>query len=62
MKRPAFMSVEEVKRYADRGFQNFKIVGRGLPKQFVLDSYLYFMVKEEYQESVRQFFMKAIAK
>ena len=62
MKRPAFMSVEEVKRYADRGFRNFKIVGRGLPKQFVLDSYLYFMVKEEYQESVRQFFMKTIAK
>ena len=26
---------------------NFKIVGRGLPPQFVLDSYLYFLVKDE---------------
>ena len=42
MKRPAFLSTEEVERYIERGFVNFKIVGRGLPQQFVLDSYLYF--------------------
>lgn len=52
-KRPAFMSNEEVERYIDRGFVNFKIAGRGLPQDFVLDSYLYFLVKDEYREQVR---------
>ncbi len=46
-KRPAFISNEEIGRYIERGYVNFKIVGRGLPPQFVLDSYLYFLVKDE---------------
>ena len=54
MKRPAFMSTEEVDRYIERGFNNFKIVGRGLPQQFVLDSYLYFLVKDEARDFVRK--------
>lgn len=53
MKRPAFMSTEEVERYIERGFVNFKIVGRGLPQQFVLDSYLYFLVKDDAREFIR---------
>lgn len=53
MKRPAFMTNEEVEHYIERGFVNFKIVGRGLPQQFVLDSYLYFLVKDEHRESIR---------
>ena len=46
-KRPAFISNEEIGSYIERGYVNFKIVGRGLPPQFVLDSYLYFLVKDE---------------
>lgn len=53
MKRPSFMTTEEVDRYIDRGFANFKIVGRGLPQQFVLDSYVYFLAKEEHRDFVR---------
>lgn len=47
MKRPAFISQEEIGRYQDMGFVNFKIVGRGLPQEFVKESYLYYLVKEE---------------
>ena len=54
MKRPAFMSTEEVDKYIARGFRNFKIVGRGLPQQFVLDSYLYFLVKDEERDFIRK--------
>ncbi len=60
MKRPAFMRVEEVEQYIKRGFRNFKIVGRGLPKQFVLDSYVYFMVKEGLQDFIRGFVINAL--
>lgn len=54
MKRPAFMTNEEVERYIEKGFVNFKIVGRGLPQQFVLDSYLYFLVKDEERDFIRR--------
>ena len=53
MKRPAFMSTDEVERYIERGYWNFKIVGRGLPQQFVLDSYLYFLVKDNDRDFIR---------
>lgn len=46
-KRPAFISNEEIDSYIDRGFVNFKIVGRGLSQDFVRESYLYFLVNEE---------------
>lgn len=53
MKRPAFISNEEIGSYIDRGFVNFKIAGRGMPQQYVLDSYLYFLVKDEQREFIR---------
>mgnify|MGYP003293466282 FL=1 len=46
-KRPAFISNEEIGSYIERGYVNFKIVGRGLPMEFALESYLYFLVKDE---------------
>lgn len=64
-KRPGFISNEEIGRYIERGFVNFKLVGRGLPMEFVRDSYLYFLVKEESREFVRKKidqFMKDVAK
>ncbi len=53
MKRPAFMTNDEVEKYIEKGFCNFKIVGRGLPQDFVKDSYLYFLVKDEHREFIR---------
>jgi collagenase-like PrtC family protease len=52
-KRPAFISKEELQEYRARGFQNFKLVGRGLPQSLVMDSYLYYLVKEEEQEFIK---------
>lgn len=60
MKRPAFMSNEEVERYIERGFVNFKIGGRGLPLQFVLDSYLYFLVKDKDRDFIREKITKSL--
>lgn len=53
-KRPAFLSNEEIESYVDRGYVNFKIVGRGLPIEFVKDSYLYFLVKEDKVDFIRK--------
>lgn len=52
-KRPAFISNEEIDSYIERGFVNFKIVGRGLSLDFVKESYLYFLVKDEAREFIR---------
>lgn len=54
MKRPAFISREELPGYIDRGFANFKLVGRGLPTSMVIDSYIYYLVKEEEQSYIRR--------
>ena len=51
-KRPAFISNDEIGSYIDRGFVNFKLVGRGLPESLVIDSYLYFLVKDEEREFI----------
>lgn len=53
-KRPAFISNEEIGSYIERGYVNFKIVGRGLPPQFALDSYLYFLVKDEERDFIEK--------
>ncbi len=47
MKREAFISNEQIGDYIEKGYVNFKIVGRGLPQEFVKESYLYFLVKDE---------------
>ncbi|MBR4341177.1 MAG: hypothetical protein IKP88_00440 [Lachnospiraceae bacterium] len=54
MKRPHFISNELLPAYIDRGYRNFKIVGRGLPQDMVLESYLYYLVKEKYREEVKK--------
>lgn len=53
-KRPAFISNDEIGSYIERGFVNFKIAGRGMPYQYVLDAYLYFLVREEKQKFMRE--------
>lgn len=53
MKRPAFINKDEVSEYVDKGYVNFKLVGRGLPKEMVIESYLYFLVKDEHREFIK---------
>ncbi len=53
MNRPAFISYEQIDSYIEKGFVNFKIVGRGMPMDYVKDSYLYFLVKEECRDFIR---------
>lgn len=60
-KRPAFISNEEIGDYIDKGFVNFKLVGRGLPKEMVLDSYMYYLVKDEHREFIRNKIEKTMA-
>lgn len=62
MKRPAFISREEIKDYIDRGYVNFKLVGRGLPEEYVKKSYLYYLVKEEAQDFIEDKIEKALLK
>jgi len=54
MKRPAFISNEQIGEYIEKGYVNFKIVGRGMPQEFVLESYLYFLVKDEERKFVEE--------
>jgi collagenase-like PrtC family protease len=58
--RPAFISKEDITGYIDRGFENFKLVGRGLPINVVLDSYIYYLVKDEEQDFIRREITKAL--
>lgn len=60
-KRPAFISNEEIGDYIDRGFVNFKIAGRGMPQPYVLDTYLYFLVKDEQRDFIRRRIMERLA-
>lgn len=53
MKRPSFISNEEIDKYIERGFTNFKLVGRGLPKEMVIESYLYYLVKDDEREFIK---------
>ncbi|HKM35551.1 MAG TPA: hypothetical protein VJY54_12560 [Lachnospiraceae bacterium] len=52
--KPAFISNEMIGSYIDKGFINFKIVGRGMPAEYLKESYLYFLVKPEHRAFVGQ--------
>ena len=58
MKRPHFIGNDKLPSYIERGYRNFKIVGRGLPQEMVLDSYLYYLVKEQDRDFVKQELLK----
>lgn len=60
-KRPAFISNEEIGSYIDRGYVNFKLVGRGLPQEMVIDSYMYYLVKDEHRDFIRKKLEKTMA-
>ncbi|MCR4791264.1 MAG: hypothetical protein K5871_00790 [Lachnospiraceae bacterium] len=53
MDRPAFIKDTEIGSYIERGFRQFKIAGRGMPESYLLESYLYFLVRPEYRSMVK---------
>jgi len=58
MKRPHFIGNDKLPEYINRGYRNFKIVGRGLPADMVLESYLYYLVKENEREYVKKLLLE----
>lgn len=54
MDRPAFITNEQIGDYIDKGFVNFKIAGRGMPLDYVKDSYLYFLVRDEHKAFIQE--------
>lgn len=61
MARPAFISNIDIESYIDRGFENFKLVGRGLPQSLVIDSYVYYLAKPDKQDFIREQIAKRLA-
>lgn len=60
-KNSAVISKEEFyKHYISLGFTHFKIEGRSNHPVDVIESYIYYMVKEEYKDKVRNLLLKAI--
>ncbi len=53
-KRKHFVSNDLINtEYIPRGIVNFKIEGRGAPVENLIESYIYYFVKEEYKDRVR---------
>ena len=53
MDRPAFIKDTEIGSYIERGFRQFKIAGRGMPEEYLIESYPYFLVRPEYRSMVK---------
>lgn len=52
-KYSTFVPRENLEKYMEMGFNNFKIEGRVISTYNVLESYMYYMVKPEYRDMVR---------
>ena len=62
-KNPTIIQPEELYTYyANMGFSNFKIVGRGMSSLDVIESYVKYLVKPEYKDEVRYQLLKEILK
>lgn len=60
--RPGFISKEQLSDYIEKGYINFKLVGRGLPEDFLIDSLMYYFVKEEEQGFIKEKLSKTLLK
>ena len=55
MANPGFIGTDAIKNvYLPMGFSQFKIEGRGLGSALILEFFLYYMTKPEYQLHVRE--------
>lgn len=48
-----FIKAEDINKYLDMGFNNFKLEGRSTPVLNILEIYLYYLIKDKFQEKVR---------
>ena len=48
------LTYEEIEEYKKMGFNKFKLTGRSQGRRFLLDSYIYYLVKPEYRYKVRK--------
>lgn len=62
MHRPAFMSNEDIGEYVKKGFKNFKIVGRSNAQDFYLDSLIYFLVKDDDRDFIRNYITETLTR
>ena len=46
-------------KYKEAGFRHFKLDGRAFNRYKVIESYVYYMVKEEYRDMIRESMLKA---
>jgi len=52
---PVYLTVDEVRQmYVEYNIECFKVVGRGIPQETVLESYAYYLLRPEYREPVKQ--------
>ena len=51
-----FVGLEQIQKYLEMGFNNFKLEGRVLSPYNVLESYMYYMVKPEFRDEARMMF------
>lgn len=49
-----FTDVEAAQLHRETGIERFKVVGRGIPLDVVLESYVYYLVKPEYRLDVKR--------
>ena len=52
---------EEINSLYSKGFNKFKLLGRSLAdKKFIIDSYIYYLIKPEYKKTVEKIFKKEL--
>lgn len=49
---------EDLQKYIDMGFTNFKLEGRGVHPMNVIDSYIYYFIKPEYKDEIRNLLVR----
>lgn len=55
MQRPHYISYDDIKeKYERMGFNHFKVVGRGAPLHCVVEAYVQYFVKPEFQPEARE--------
>lgn len=62
MRSTCFMTNADVDAYAQKGFVNFKIVGRSYSPDFYIESIVYYLVKPENKEFIRKYMTDTMAK
>lgn len=48
------LTYEEIEEYKKNGFNKFKLTGRSQGRRFLLDSYIYYLVKPEYRHKIKK--------